>query len=410
MTKIERTQFRLNESDNHRSGMDINYIWQAENIIKSKYNLAYSFHEKNGFAEYFKEKREKFKYFCIFGGGVLGTTLCKWLQKNQIFVDFFCDNNQQKLGTSIESVPFIDFKSLNSIRQDTFVMVSTTNKDGGHRYNEEINKQLNEFEHIMPNILKFMAYYVNDYKLSYKECLNGAIDILQALQDYNSKELFLDLLPLKFVDSADPIEKNPLEKYYDPLQYFTHDCYQHSEQERIVDCGAFKGDTLQSFLNLYGNKFETYHCFEMDQYAFAQLQANISQFPQEVRRKIETYPVGVYFENRTAHYSTMTNTLGSLIDDNGEEEAHLVPLDEALKNERITMIKMDIENSELEALMGAERLINENHPMLAISIYHSTEQFFRVPLYILKKFPFYKLYLRQHTTITDDTVLYAIPY
>jgi FkbM family methyltransferase len=409
MRMSERMVFEKEKSEKQLEEYMRDYVKKAESIITAQYHSGHDFHAKNGLVEYFREKRNHFKYFCIFGGGVLGTTLGKWLQKNQISVDFYCDNNSEKLGNHIAGIPFISYEMLKNKKEETFVMVSVTNKGEFERYNEEINKQLSEFPFVMSNILKFIAYYVNDYQLSYEEALNGAMRIVEALADRESKELFLDLLVLKFINDAEPIEKNPLEKYYNPLQYFTEDCYRHSTQERIVDCGAFNGDTLQSFLARYGSAFERYHCFEMDKHIFSRLEEKVQQLPAELKSKIILHPVGVYSENRIARYSAMTDTLGSLINNHGEEKTRLVSLDEELRGEKITMINMDIENSELQALMGAEQLISEHHPMLAISIYHSTEQFFRVPLYILEKFPFYKLYLRQHTTITDDTVLYAVP-
>ncbi len=87
----------------------------------------------------------------------------------------------------------------------------------------------------------------------------------------------------------------------------------------------------------------------------------------------------------------------------------LVSLDDVLLEEPVTMINMDIEGSELPALKGAKRLIERWRPMLAVSIYHSTEQFFSVPAYIIERFPFYRFYLDLHTTITDDCVFYAVP-
>jgi FkbM family methyltransferase len=409
MKMSDRKVIEKEKSKKQQDEKIVDYVEKAESIILEQYLSGRNFHERDGLAEYFREKRNKFKYFCIFGGGVLGTTLGKWLQKNGISVDFYCDNNTEKLGTNITGVPFISYEMLENKKEETFVMISVTNRGASKRYNEEINKQLSEFPFVMTNILKFIAYYVNDYQLSYEEALNGAKSIVEAFEDLESKELFLELLQLKFINDAEPIEKNPLEKYYSPIQYFTKDCYRHSMQERIVDCGAFNGDTLQSFLDQYGSDFERYHCFEMDKHIFKQLEERVQQLPEELKHKIILHPVGVYSGNRIAHYSTMTDTLGSLIDSDGEEETRLVSLDDELKGEKITLINMDIENSELQALIGAEKLIREHHPMLAISIYHSTEQFFKVPLYILEKFPFYKLYLRQHTTITDDTVLYAVP-
>ncbi|MBD5545749.1 MAG: FkbM family methyltransferase [Lachnospiraceae bacterium] len=385
------------------------YRDRAEQVIKEQYENGFRFYETEGMKRYFQQKREEHKYFCIFGGGVLGTTLCNWLKKHKIQVDFFCDNNQDKIDMMISGVRFIDFSSLLALKDETFVMVSATNKGAGRCYNRDINQQLSEFPYVMPNVLKFIAYYTNDYKLSYRECLDSAGRIMEALGDEHSRALFLELLKLKFVDNPSPFADNPLERFYEPVQYFNSDYYKHVENAVIVDCGAYNGDSLKEFVQLFGDDFERYHCFEMDCAAYSELEKNCAQLTPNLQNKIVLYPFGVFSEKGIAYYNALTDTLGSSISTDGKKQAQLAVLDQVLENERVTMIKMDIEDSELPALMGAKRLIEKNHPILAISIYHSTEQFFKIPIHILDNFPFYKLYLGLHTTITDDTVLYAIP-
>lgn len=54
-------------------------------------------------------------------------------------------------------------------------------------------------------------------------------------------------------------------------------------------------------------------------------------------------------------------------------------------------IKMDIEGAELAALKGGIKTITKCRPQLAISIYHSSEDFINIPLYLkdnLKKLCF----------------------
>ena len=48
-------------------------------------------------------------------------------------------------------------------------------------------------------------------------------------------------------------------------------------------------------------------------------------------------------------------------------------LDEVLRGFHPNLIKMDIEGAEPEALRGAQTLVAENRPRLAISIYHGPE-------------------------------------
>lgn len=63
-------------------------------------------------------------------------------------------------------------------------------------------------------------------------------------------------------------------------------------------------------------------------------------------------------------------------------------------------IKMDIEGSELEALKGAEKLIRERKPSLAICVYQKENDVIEIPFYLKSLVPEYKLYLsgRSHTT------------
>jgi hypothetical protein len=71
---------------------------------------------------------------------------------------------------------------------------------------------------------------------------------------------------------------------------------------------------------------------------------------------------------------------------------------------------MDIEGAELNALKGAERIIKEQKPKLAICIYHKPEDVWEIPNLLLDFVPDYKFYIR-HCTYSSflDTVLYALP-
>lgn len=77
--------------------------------------------------------------------------------------------------------------------------------------------------------------------------------------------------------------------------------------------------------------------------------------------------------------------------------------------DRVTMIKMDIEGSELEALKGAMETILRDKPKLAISIYHKMEDMWEIPLYIKELVPEYRFYIRHHNSGGfAESVLYAV--
>ena len=87
-------------------------------------------------------------------------------------------------------------------------------------------------------------------------------------------------------------------------------------------------------------------------------------------------------------------------------------IDEELSGEDVTLIKMDIEGSELSALMGAEKIIKRCFPKLAICVYHRVDDFITIPQYIRSLSSDkirYKFYMRHHAAWMAETVLYAIP-
>ena len=62
-----------------------------------------------------------------------------------------------------------------------------------------------------------------------------------------------------------------------------------------------------------------------------------------------------------------------------------------------TFVKIDVEGFELSVLEGMERLIKNESPTIAISIYHKPEHFFEIPEYILSLNSAYSVYVRHYT-------------
>jgi len=97
--------------------------------------------------------------------------------------------------------------------------------------------------------------------------------------------------------------------------------------------------------------------------------------------------------------------MSSKIDSNGED---VIKID-AIDNYKIpaSFIKMDIEGSEYEALIGAKDTISKYHPKLAISLYHKPEDLIQIPYYIKSLCPEYRFYLRLHSYYSEELILYA---
>lgn len=79
------------------------------------------------------------------------------------------------------------------------------------------------------------------------------------------------------------------------------------------------------------------------------------------------------------------------------------------RNLKIDFIKLDVENAELEVLKGAEKVLIQQRPQLAISIYHSDEQFFTIPLYLKKMLKNYEFRFAHYSPRYTESVVYGIP-
>jgi FkbM family methyltransferase len=74
---------------------------------------------------------------------------------------------------------------------------------------------------------------------------------------------------------------------------------------------------------------------------------------------------------------------------------------------RVDFLKMDIEGAELEALVGAVRTIRSDRPHLAISVYHSLEDFACIPRWVDSLNLGYEFYLDHFTIHQEETILFA---
>ena len=92
----------------------------------------------------------------------------------------------------------------------------------------------------------------------------------------------------------------------------------------------------------------------------------------------------------------------------GEMSIEVVAIDDVVdESQKVTLIKMDVEGAELESLQGASACIQRDKPKLAICIYHKSEDMYVIPKYIKSLVPEYKFYIRHHSNIGAETVLYA---
>lgn len=363
-------------------------------ITKSFDNI----HEET-YLEFLKKKYKKFKYVCIFGMGNLGKGTADALTKEGIVVDFFCDNDSSKTGDIYKGVECISLDELTENKEDTIIIIAT-------RHYKDIYRQLSKadfknLDRIFTNKFDIEKYISNNDLNSITSKLIKLIDILE---DNESKRILNRIIEEWF---AKEYKYGQVDDIYTLNQYFTKDLIQLSEDEVFVDGGSYIGDTIDEFLINSNSKFDEIIAFELNNRVYNSLKDNINQYDKSIKDKITLFNAGLSDSKKEIFYDD--DDEGSSISNTGNSSGKTENIDSILNDRRITFIKMDIEGSEMEALEGARNTIKKYKPKLAICLYHKPQDLWEIPLLIKEMVPEYKIYIRHHTDLLNETVCYAVP-
>ena len=192
-------------------------------------------------------------------------------------------------------------------------------------------------------------------------------------------------------------------------QYF--DYFEAKENEVFVDCGCFDGATCYNFAGWCGHKgFDHIYSFEADPKNYERSREVLAPLG-----KCDLYPYGTADVNKKVYFSSDAFETSCIISREeaekrsfeGVDEIETVALDDVLEGKRITFIKMDIEGAEYEALTGARKLIMENRPRMAISVYHKFEDFVVLADLVLNMHPDYRIAFRHYGFDELETIMYV---
>jgi FkbM family methyltransferase len=190
--------------------------------------------------------------------------------------------------------------------------------------------------------------------------------------------------------------------YSSETQYFCESIVSVTEDDVLVDCGGFVGDTAMQFFSEHPGMGKMYWLIEPDKRNIEKAKKNLSKYTQ----KVQFIEKGVSESNAEAFFNN-GNREASCIAANGSNSILTGRIDDII-DEQVSFIKMDVEGHEIPALSGAAKHINTGLPTLAICAYHLPNDLWEIPkrIYDLSGGK-YQLYLRHHCKNRYDTVIYA---
>jgi FkbM family methyltransferase len=226
-------------------------------------------------------------------------------------------------------------------------------------------------------------------------------EVFALLSDRYSQECYINCLKSRI--SGRSIEMKPA-PWVDP-PYLLDDLMIWRDKEVFVDCGAYIGDFVDE---LYA-KMPDGAVNDFKVYSFEPDEENFGIMYEKFKNDSHVIPVkkGISSAARTLYFDKSTEEDGHIAE-SGSQKIEVDSIDNVLGAQKATFIKMDIEGSELDGLKGAKKQIVENKPRLAVCLYHKQNDMFEIPLYIKSLRDDYKFYVRPHSSMPTELVLYAI--
>ena len=303
------------------------------------------------------------------------------------------DKNFNELILKIKNMTldeiFINIKNnFNKVHKDTQKSIEKFLND--FKYWGTLDTEKNDYNEIYEKA-KSLYEHIDDYIWLYNN-----------LSDYSSKKLLFGILNNWYQYDFITLKESMSLNY---KHYFDLDIIPYSNNQVFVDVGAYIGDTTQDFINTYNN-YKKIYCYEVTLETMAKLKNNLSKYNNIIyKNKAVSNDDSIMYLKESD-----INSSANQIDNSGTIEVETVSLDNDIL-EKIDIIKMDIEGSEYNALIGCKNHIINDNPTLLISVYHNNEDLWKLPKLIYEYNNNYNFYLRYYSNYIFPTeiVLFAIP-
>jgi FkbM family methyltransferase len=340
----------------------------------------------------------------LWGCGEMAEFVYEFLKKNNITLSgTFVDASYYKKNQIFHGLPIQNLGEISKTRpsfnvivgyicgNETLVGLKANAKNINKIYSIDIEFLYRIFGSVESIDYDFVSRNSDSFEWTYNQ-----------LTDELSKQSYIAYLNAKINKSYNEMAPHACKN-----TYFCDEIIQLTSNEIFLDCGAFTGDTIKNFMkNINDRHIQDYKRI----YAFEPDEANYSKLSKLSKKMQNLYCIkkGAWNERATLQFDAQ----GSITSNISSCGKHIIEVDTIdnilLSEEGATFIKMDIEGSELNALMGAEQTILKHRPKLAICVYHKANDLITIPQYIKKLVPDYKLYIRAHTCTVFDLVLYAV--
>ena len=211
--------------------------------------------------------------------------------------------------------------------------------------------------------------------------------VYDRLADSESKRVYQNILQFKISGKIEYL----LNSFNEDKNSIYADILKLGKHERIIDAGAYDGDTIREFTAFTGGEYEHITALEPDGRNYKKLVKNTAGM-----KNIELINAAAWDKSEKLIFSAKAGRNSKLSAEGKTVDA--VDID-SIVNSGATLIKMDIEGAEMKALCGCEKAIKKYLPKLYICAYHRNEDMFALPMKIWQMSDKYKIYFRHSVYI-----------
>lgn len=173
-----------------------------------------------------------------------------------------------------------------------------------------------------------------------------------------------------------------------------------SHKETYVDIGAYRGDTVDTFLHYTNGKYSDIICAEPDGKTYSKLIEHCKNLDN-----FKAFNVAVTDVDGEIGFSDAHGRQSAI---GGEKITSSVTLNTLCRGFSPTYIKIDSEGCENEILSAGKDILKEFSPKMNIAAYHKFSDIFSLPILINSINSQYKIHLRHHPYIPAwDTLFYC---
>jgi FkbM family methyltransferase len=334
---------------------------------------------------------------CIYGKGSRSLDLAGFINMFRSDIKIVYNFDSSTLDDFLKSHPAYDFIIIASIKWQEI-------KDNLAKYNIDNYKILSDsFSGIIQD---YLSYQIDNDKCSSK------LPAIRTIFKFEPHKKLYELLYNCRTDKKywnEPIQKKIefcIEKPINPENHYLEFLIK-DKINTFIDAGVYDGISTKTIIKELTNIKNVY--------GFEPLKNNFDYSQLIDLSKLDNFKIyteGLWHKSEILNFSICE--AGSAVTENKSSEFQIktICIDEfAERNNipKVDFIKMDIENAELNALKGGIKTILKDRPQLAISIYHSLEQFIEIPLFLKQNLHNYSYYLGHYSYSRHETVLYAIP-